>query len=133
MFVLLSAISNCLNIAEEVRSNSIFKVELISKTHESLCLASSTSSSLFKFSRKSPNVSESSFFDICFSKNQSAYCNTHLSIGYFGILDKRRGNLTMFSKALSFTKCKITCINACFQKQHISSLSSRLLTAPKSN
>ena len=46
---------------------------------ELLLSLGSRSSSLFRLFRKSPNVSESTFFDICLSRNQSSYCNTHLS------------------------------------------------------
>ena len=59
-------------------SNSIFKIALIGKTYELLLSLGSRSSSLFRLLRKSPKVSESTFFDICLSKNQSSYCNTHL-------------------------------------------------------
>ena len=53
-------------------------IALIGKTYELLLSLGSRSSSLFRLLRKSPKVSESTFFDICLSKNQSSYCNTHL-------------------------------------------------------
>ena len=52
--------------------------KLISKTYELLLSLGSRSSSLFRLLRKSPKVSESTFFDICLSRNQSSYCNIHM-------------------------------------------------------